>query len=394
MMDFLGRTVGVRVYSARTLTSEFVNRWEELETRTLEGNFYLSPHFVLPALRHLPSESHQEPFILGLEAEDGGDLLGLGVFESSSGSRLLPLPHLSCWRTVHSTLDGVLLDRDRASEAAAGLFRWLREQGGRWNGVFFRNRSAGSELATVLEGAASQFGSHWQEDGWIERAAIPTAKVPRNCIRDLYPAHRRKRVRRSLRRLEALGSVQFELDWCENGFEEAFDRFLELEAMGWKGEQKTALICHPGHEAFARDLVGGLAGSRRVLFTHLRVEDDLVATALSFRSGDALFGFKIGWDPRFAHCSPGFITDLKLLQASPSFSGIELVDGCTVPGSWLEAIWPWRRRLTTGVFPTTSAGNVAVGAALRLKRLKRSLTSVANPVMTRGTQRKRTPVTT
>jgi len=44
-----------------------------------------------------------------------------------------------------------------------------------------------------------------------------------------------------------------------------------------------------------------------------------------------------------------------------------------VPGSWLEATWPGRRPLTTGVFPTTRAGILAVETMRRVKAVKRRL---------------------
>lgn len=368
-----GRSIVVRECSARTLTADLVSRWEDLEDRSLEGNPYLSPHFVLPALRNLPTETSKNPIVLTMESEDNRQLLGLGVFETSSGTRLLPLRHLLSWRSTHSFLDGVLLDRRSAVEAATALFQWLRQQGGRWHGISFRDRSADSELSAVLERAASRSGMAWHEDTWTERASIPTSLVPEDCIRDLYSRRRRENLRRQVRRLESMGDVRFELNWCQTSHQEPLDTFLELEAMGWKGEQKTALKSHPGHERFAREMVAGLSGVGRVLFCELSVEGEPVATGLCFRSGETLFTFKSGWNPRFSRCSPGVIVELKLLQAVGGLEGITLVDSCTVPGSWREDIWPWRRRLTTGVFPITSAGNLIVKATLRLKQLKRWL---------------------
>ena len=53
------------------LTDEFVARWAQLESRSVEGNAFLSPHFVIPAVEHLEGAYNQKPLILAVESEDG-----------------------------------------------------------------------------------------------------------------------------------------------------------------------------------------------------------------------------------------------------------------------------------------------------------------------------------
>ncbi|TFH65242.1 MAG: GNAT family N-acetyltransferase [Gemmatimonadales bacterium] len=367
----------VREYSARTLPREFLSGWEELENRSLEGNAFLSHHFVLPALRHLPTEVDKNPIVLAVESAHGGELLGLGIFEACPGTRLLPLRHLRSWKSTHTFLDGILLDRDRAEEAAVALFQWLRQQGSRWHGIAFQDRSTGSELSAVLEKSASRCGISWQEDGWTERASVLTSRVPDDCVKELYSKRRSKDLSRRFRILEAFGDVRFELNHCETGHQTPLETLLRMEAMGWRGERKEALQSHPGHERFAREMVAGLSAVGQVLFCELSVDGEPVSSALFLRSGKTLFAFKSGWDPQFARCSPGVLTKVRLMESLKGLDGIEMADGCAVPGSWLETYWPWRRRLTTGVLPTTSAGSLAVNATLRLKRVKRWVQGVS-----------------
>ena len=314
------RGLVVREYRARNLSAEFVNRWDHLESRSHEANPFLSPWFVLPALQHLPQEAEKDPIVLGVESEDGDELLGLGIFEPCLGNRLLPLPHLRSWKCVHSFLDGFLLDRERSLQAATALFEWIRGQG-----------------------------------------------------------KRRRELNRRIRKLKSFGAVDFSMDGSGNRHSVPLESFLELEAMGWKGEEETALVCDPSHERFARAMVAGLSKVGKVVFAQLTVGDRLAATDLYLRSGDSLFGFKSGWNPHFKKGSPGVILKLRLMETIRDREEIECVDSCAAPGSWIEPIWPSLRRLTTGVFPTTPVAQRMAGTALKLRSFKQRIRAVRGP---------------
>jgi hypothetical protein len=87
----------VRLLRADELGAADIDAWLDLEARALEPNGYLSPHFVLPALRHLDGD--KTVLAVLVEAPATGPsarmrLLGLGLFVRSGPTRALPLPHL------------------------------------------------------------------------------------------------------------------------------------------------------------------------------------------------------------------------------------------------------------------------------------------------------------
>ena len=160
------------------LTSKFASRWADLESRSVEGNAFLSPHFVIPAVEHLEGAYEQKPLILAVESEDGSELLALGLFEVSRNSRLLPLTHLQSWRCEHTLFDGLLVDKQNGTEALTTLFTWLGQQGRRWQGAAFTDRSADGELNEMLDHAATESGARWFEDWSRERAIHSHRRSP------------------------------------------------------------------------------------------------------------------------------------------------------------------------------------------------------------------------
>lgn len=356
------------------LTDDFVSKWADLESRSVEGNAFLSPHFVIPAVKHLEGAYDQKPLVLAVESEDGSRLHALGLFERAKNSRLLPMSHLQSWRCEHTLFDGLLADRQHGEEAVVALFEWLSLQGRRWQGVAFTDRSADGDLNDILNRAAAKTNSTWFEDWSRERAIIPIDQVPDDCLETLYSKNRRRNLRRSRRQLEKFGEVRYSFADKADTTECDVQTLLDLEAMGWKGENGTALLSSPGHEKFCREMASRFAAQEQLVIYQLKVEETPVASALNMRSADDLFCFKIGWNPEFASGSPGILNELSFLQdCRKDLADLRLVDSCSTPGSYVEDVWPWRRKLTTGVFTTTRTGTLAASAMTQLKRLKRLL---------------------
>ncbi|MFT5327921.1 MAG: CelD/BcsL family acetyltransferase involved in cellulose biosynthesis [Planctomycetaceae bacterium] len=356
------------------LTPEFALRWAQLESRSIEGNAFLSPHFVIPAVEHLEGAYEQKPLILAVESEDGSELLALGLFELSRNSRLLPLTHLKSWQCEHTLFDGLLVDRQRGTAALTTFFKWFSQQGRRWQGIAFTDRSADGELYEILDNAAAESGAKWFEDWSSERAAIRIGEVPEDCLQTLYSKNRRRRFKRSAKQLASFGEVKYSFAGKADTIKRDVQAFLELEAMGWKGDEGTALLSSPGHEEFCREMASRFAADQQLVIYQLSVDGAPVASALNMRSADDLFCFKIGWNPEFASGSPGILNELNFLQnCRENLSDIRLADSCAKPGSYVEDVWPWKRRLTTGVFTTTRTGTLAANAMLQLKRMKRLL---------------------
>jgi hypothetical protein len=132
------RPFRVRQVQFDELDHETVKSWESLEDRALESNAYLSPRFVIPAMRHLgkPEELRQTIFVF-VEKANGVtvDLVGAGVFVKTAGNRSFPLPHLRAFRSLHSYLAGILIDRDEAEGTLRSFFQFFCNKNANWHGV-------------------------------------------------------------------------------------------------------------------------------------------------------------------------------------------------------------------------------------------------------------------
>jgi hypothetical protein len=366
--------LSVTVHRTRSLTPSFHDRWADLFRRSLEDNPFLAPGFILPALEHLPGEDDRDPLAVAVESPDGA-LLGLGFFEPTRGSKLLPLPHLTSWRSMHSFNDGMLLDRDQAAPVADTFFQWLTSPKTRWHGVAFHDRSRDSDLARVLEAAARKHGGLWREDWWGHQAWASLDQIPNDPWEALRPSKKRKEVRRRRRILEGFGVLNYRVVGPHDSVDEALETFFRLETMGWKGRAGSALAANLPEERFARAMVANFSREESVIFPLLEIDETPVAAGLMLMAGSTLFAFKSGYHTEYSRGSPGVQMKLFLLESVRRIHGVTAVDSCAAHGSWLEPLWPGRKRVTRGVFATTPVGRLASAGTLTLKKALRRLRS-------------------
>jgi hypothetical protein len=329
---------------------------------------------VLPTHKYLVPGA--KPILLVVESTEQGErhLHGLGVFDVVRGSRLLPLRHLRSFRSVHTFCDGLLVDADRADPVAETLFAYLRSVSHRWHGVEFGSRRADSALAEILDRVAGRFGMPWCEDRTSLRAIIRPSEVNEETPAVMLSRNQRKKLRKSRTSLAKIGSVEFRLVRCGSEHERCAQQFLELEQAGWKGDEQTAMACDAAQELFFHEMIGGFARSQRALFAELSLDGRVIASTSNLISGNAAFAFKVGWHRDFSRQSPGTQNEFEtLMQSGQELTDLEYLDSCASPGSYIEKIWPWRQRYTSGLFPTSRLGLAACSTLRRLRKLKRRL---------------------
>ena len=107
--------------------------------RALEPNAYLSPHFVLPAVRHLDPASSVFALMVERQQAPGAPrkLEAVLICQPTLGTKTFPVPHLHVYRSLHSFLTGVLVDRDQPDEALGALLDHIEDNRWRWGGLEF-----------------------------------------------------------------------------------------------------------------------------------------------------------------------------------------------------------------------------------------------------------------
>jgi len=371
----------VRAVALGELDSGTARSWEALEERALEPNAFLSPHFVIPAVRHLGSrDSGDEPLCVFVEKVGAGpaETVGAGVFVPHRPIRWFPMRHLQAFRSPHSYLSGLLLDRGDAEGAARALLRALPSVAPSAHGVVLEDCSAEGAQRDVLAGVATESGARWQEADRSCRAVFVPSEGGPGYVDAHFGRRQAKNARRLRRRLEERGRVGWRAVFGRDVDDACVERFLQLEHMGWKGQRGSSLRSMPAHEAFFREMVGGFRESGRVFFTELLLDDDVIASTANLISGNVGFAFKIGWHSDYAAQAPGLLNEVEFIQAAPAVCGhLAYIDSGAGQGSFIDEMWVGRRVLSSGVYATTALGRTAATAVGALTAVVRHLRSTA-----------------
>ena len=117
-------------------------------------------------------------------------------------------------------------------------------------------------------------------------------------------AHRRKGLRRKLRKFEADGG---EVIWHRGALavNAGFDNLAMLHRMRWAGRSSEYAFSSDQYLAFHRALMHRLDEAGALRLMELRMQGRAIAMRYGYRLGDTFFDLQSGFDPKFSDYSPG-----------------------------------------------------------------------------------------
>lgn len=125
-----------------------------------------------------------------------------------------------------------------------------------------------------------------------------------------------RNLRRYRKKLDSRGTVTVEMNVGSTADEDFLSEFLALEASGWKGRNKTAILDIPRELAFYTNLVKSFAARKRLEWHVIRVHDRIVAAEMGIRCGSSLMLPRIAFDEDFAGCMPGNLLTGEVITAA------------------------------------------------------------------------------
>src|SRR3989454_167719 len=89
---------------------------------------------------------------------------------------------------------------------------------------------------------------------------------------------------------------------------------FRVEAAGWKGRTGSALLSDPHRRQFY-EKYATIASEKGILrLSFIRIGGEVAATQIAVESGGRFWLLKVGYDERFARCSPGHLLMVETLR--------------------------------------------------------------------------------
>ncbi len=204
---------------------------------------------------------------------------------------------------------------------------------------------SGTGMRTGLEQAGYRVASVASESPWL---ALPgdwddlLAGVSRGL---------RSQVGRRRRTLERMGILELRITSGGPELDRDLERFLALEAAGWKGEQGTAILCRADTRRFYSLFARAAAARGWLRLYSLELDGRLIAADYGLAFGDEAFLVKTAFSEPDGRLSPGLVLRAAVLRSSieAGLRGYNFLGGAdTYKARWssemhrLTSLWAYR----------------------------------------------------
>lgn len=263
-----------------------------------------------------------------------------------AGSVFMSSAWLNAWMNAFGTDQPLwVLDLDSAGAVRAGTLL-MRDRGrlasatnvhsGDWS-VLAREQSAHAEVWRAiaemgatrvrLEGLLEARGEDRLARTQLERAGYrvvqvegpfsPWVELPSSWEEFIAAASGslRQQVGRRRRQLDREGSVLFRTQTGGSRLEEDLERFLTLEASGWKAENGTAILSRPATERLYRDFARAAADGGALRLNMLELDGTLIAASLDCAFAGVGSLLKTAFSEPHGRLSPGLVLVAEVLRA-------------------------------------------------------------------------------
>ena len=352
------------------------NAWRDLAARALEPNVFYEPTFALAAGSMFGGDVGAA---LVWSGEEPRKLLGFFPARVVRRRYGLALPVLEAWTHPYAPLGTPLVEREAAEPVIAAWLAHLADDPELPGLVLLPLLPTDGPFATAL-------------DAIVRRAQMPVADFNTHQRAQLVPdddrlfyvertlgQHRHKELRRYVRRLGDVGALLFTTATEPESVAGAIEDFFTLELHGWKGKAGTAAVLDDGIHGFITAAVAGLAAEGKVAINRIFIDGRAIAVAITLRSGDTAWFWKIVYDETFAQHSPGVVLTFAVTEDLVEDTTLIRTDSCaTANHPMIDHIWRERVALSDrliAVRPLTS-----FSAVRRLEMLRNAALAAAKAV--------------
>ncbi|MGD0148953.1 MAG: GNAT family N-acetyltransferase [Xanthobacteraceae bacterium] len=318
------------------------DEWRDLAARALEPNVFYEPAFAQPAAKIFGRDAGA---LLVWSGTSPRKLLGFFPARIEPRRYGLKLPVLAGWSHAYAPLGTPLIERDAAEPVIAAWLAHLADDPELPGLVLLPFLPVDGPFATAL-------------DAIVRRAQMPVADFNLHQRAQLVPdgdrlfyvertvgQHKHKELRRYVRRLGDIGALLFTTATEPETVAGAIADFFKLETRGWKGKAGTAASLHDDIRNFITAAVNGLAAEGKVAINRIFIDGSAIAVTIMLRSADTAWFWKIVYDEKFAHYSPGVVLTFAVTEDLVEDTTLVRTDSCAVADHpMIDHIW--RERLT------------------------------------------------
>ncbi|MFK0277327.1 hypothetical protein M2267_002170 [Ensifer sp. KUDG1] len=367
------------IYPARA-GYELQRELDFLSNRALEPNVFFTGRFLAPAMPRL-EERVIRLAIMRDNDERRSRLRFLMPFSIEKPGFSIGAPIIRAWSNPFGPLGVPLLDAEDAAETIDNLFEaFAAPATGLPSILVLPDMRLNGKVARLTRAVAIGRNLPLTVTDTFSRPMLESLLDGPTYLRQaISPAHFRE-LRRQWNNLEKQGELVYSVARQPADVRLRMEEFLALEASGWKGKARSAMVLDRFRAAFAREAITNLADGDSVRIHTLDLDGKAIASMVVFLMSGEAYTWKTAYDERYARFSPGKLLLAELTEWHLDDANIARSDSCAVPDHpIMSRFWQEREDMGTmviGLQQTRDREVRQVAAQLHLYRNTRNMARI------------------
>ena len=352
-----------------------------LSNRAIEPNVFFASRFLAPAM---PRLDDREIRLAVIRDEDGSRsrLRLLMPFSIERPGFAIGTPIIRAWANPFGPLGTPLVDGENAAET---LDHFLEVLGGERSQMppvlVLPDIRLKGPFAQLIKAIAISRNLPVTVTGTFERPMLESLLDGEAYLKKSVKSAHMREMRRQWNHLEKIGEVKYSVARQPHEVRHRMEEFLLLEASGWKGKKRTAMLSDRYRAAFAREAVNNLAEVDAARIHTIDVDGHAIASLIVLMMNGEAYTWKTAYDESFARFSPGKLLMAQLTEWHLDDANIVRSDSCAVPDHPIMGrFWQEREEMGTLVIGLAPDADRAARQAATHLHLYRNTRNVARMI--------------
>ncbi len=343
---------------------DLVDELDHLSARSIEPNVFFNPRFLAPAMPRL--EDREVRLAVIRDAEGNRNRLRMLLpFSIERAPVPLAAPIIRAWSSPYGPVGTPIIDADDPVAVVEDFIDMIARPHLKFPQVLvLPDMRLDGHVASVLRSVALQRNLYLVETSRVERAFLQSDLDGDAYLKQTLRSHHLREFRRLRRRLGELGKLEYSIARQPDDVRIGVEAFLSLEATGWKGRQRTAMVVDRFRAAFAREAAYGLAQRDMCRVHMLTLDGRIIACLIVFIENGCAYTWKTAFDETYSAFSPGTLLMIDVTGTHLDDPNIVMTDSCAIPDHpVMDRLWAERRAMGTLVIGLTAGADRAARQA-------------------------------
>lgn len=302
-----------------------------LSNRAIEPNVFFSGRFLAPAIPRLDERQVRIAIVRDENNNKMRSRLLMPYSIEKPGFSIGPAI-LRVWSNPFGPLGTPLLDAEEAAETIDNFLEALTAPQAKLPSVLvLPDLRLNGRFAQLLKAVAISRDLPVTTANPVQRPFLESYEDGETYLANSISKGHLRDLRRQFRRLADQGRLVHNVARQPTEIRHRLEEFLALEASGWKGRKRSAMVMDRYHAAFAREAVNNLAEADAARIHTLDFNGQAIASLIVFIMGGEAYTWKTAYDERYARYSPGKLLMADVTEWNLDDANIMRSDSCAVP---------------------------------------------------------------